>query len=391
MTLPLQLPDTPLAMRIRSINALATAATAALITAATACSAASDSSAGIITGYDDETPAEEIRGSVKNISLMQLETAPGCILQSVGKLVMEDSVIFVSDFDNLYSFDLSGKFLMKYGGKGNAENEYINLATFMLDPEGNVVIVDSYSGKLLTFSRDGGYIGCDRLDPELLRYVHDGAFTGSDTVFFSNYLYNDSHIAYTTVDLKARRKVGEVRCALATANTMVPVGRHPFSLAEGKSAVEYILPFATEIYSTDGAPVYDIQTAQRVIPEADLSEISDFSIMTYAKAMEDGDFMGFTDIFESDGQAILMCWNIGLTMVDKPAGTCRHWSLKSSDLPFTGLRYVNGSAGISAMMPYEIMPEAWDEFRTNYDITRNLEIDRDKNPVVIFFDIDMHP
>lgn len=370
-------------MRIMKIVKLLSALS--MISSVAACTSGSGDTAVSVQGYDDLQPMEAIRGSVKDISLVQLETAPGCLLSSVSKLMLADSAIFVSDFDNLYSFDLSGRFLAKYGEKGNSENEYINLSTFMLDPEGHVVIADSYSGKLLYYSKDGAYIRCERLDTELLRYAQNGAFIDSTTIFFSDYLYNQSGIAYTTVGLKDREPLGEVRFPVSTGNTMVPLGRHPFSMPAGGTDVRYILPFSTAIYSLAGATAYDILTSQNTLSESDLSGITDFSIMTYANAMEKGDFLGFTDIFESERSVILLCWNIDLTIIDKTAMTCVHSHPESSDLPFVGLRSVRDGLFASAVMPCEIMPDTWDKFRTDYNISANPEIDADKNPIVIFY------
>lgn len=104
-----------------------------------------------VTGYDTEVSAECLSSLISDFECLQLECKPECLLTNINKIEMTDSLLIISDMEHLFAFTKDGKFSHVFGAKGNAENEYIVIGTFMIDPEGKVVLVDPYSGKFIYF------------------------------------------------------------------------------------------------------------------------------------------------------------------------------------------------------------------------------------------------
>ncbi len=319
------------------------------------------------------------------MKILQLESNSDCILSSIQKLMKDDRAIYISDSQNLFSFDFSGKFLYKYGEKGNAENEYINLSTFMFDNDGNIVIADSYTGKLLTYSKEGEFLKCEKLDIDLIKYIQDGRYLDEYKIFISNYIYNEPHDLYSIIDIKENKRLGGKVCEITSQNTMEMIGRHPFTEAYGRNGVKYIFPFSSEIFAEDGEPVYNIFTSKSKLTAQELTEINDFSIMTYFNAMEKNEFMGFTDIFESGNKIILLCKNIGLTIIDKNNNSCRNYNLESYDFPFMNLWNFDQNQCLATIMPMALLPPKIDQFKKHYYISSDLPINYDGNPIIISY------
>lgn len=342
-----------------------------------------------VTGYDADIPMDSLRNRLEGISIVQLESQDDYMLEAIDKIVMDDSVIYVSDKKALYSFDLSGKFIRKFGERGKAENEYINLSTFMIDPEGNILIVDSYTGKTITFSPDGKYMRCDKYRPEQLKYVQNGRFIDDGYMLLSHYIYNDYNTVYSIVNPKNHECLKEIKCALRTLNVMEPIGRSPFTDNNSDNGYLYVLPFSAVIYSSDPSDNLDIITTRKVESQNALAEIDNFSIMTYFNVMQAGGFMGFTDIFDSPDNILLLCKNLGLTIINKNDLTCAHARMESYDYPFSNLYTSSGDTYLSAVDPSHIDPTSWKRFAEQYHITQPSSsyelIENNGNPIIITF------
>lgn len=127
-----------------------------------------------VTGYDTEVSAECLSSLISDFECLQLECKPECLLTNINKIEMTDSLLIISDMEHLFAFTKDGKFSHVFGAKGNAENEYIVIGTFMIDPEGKVVLVDPYSGKFIYFRQNGEFISSTKVDQSILMNIQDG-------------------------------------------------------------------------------------------------------------------------------------------------------------------------------------------------------------------------
>ena len=93
----------------------------------------------------------------ERVSMIQLETKDECLLNKPSKISINNDKIFLQDyFENLYVFDLNGKFLNKIGSKGKGPGEFIQLVGYDFDNKGNVFITDYH--KQLKYTSAGTFL-----------------------------------------------------------------------------------------------------------------------------------------------------------------------------------------------------------------------------------------
>jgi len=97
---------------------------------------------------------------VEEYMLIFLETTPACLIGSVNKIYVTDSLIYVMDNEFMHSifvFDLSGKFHFKVSAAGRGRFEYSFMDDFVLDEERKeILILDSQLKRLLVFDSVNG-------------------------------------------------------------------------------------------------------------------------------------------------------------------------------------------------------------------------------------------
>lgn len=283
----------------------------------------------IVSGYDKETKENGEGLDITSFRAIPLEYTEGSMLVSPHKVEIQDTAIIILDNNRVLVYDMEGHFRRQIGCQGNGNGEYVNLATFYTSGQ-NIILVDAFKSKLLKFTYDGKLVDFQEFKDAPFANTRSLEVISDSTLFAAEYLYNDSHRLYSIFNLATGLNTEVEKTPMRTDNTKEAVGRHPFTVKDNN--VSYIKPFDKNIYNLEGEPVLTIQTEQRILTDTELSEIDDFSIMTYAILMEERTFLGFTDIFETDNHIFLACMNLNYTVIDKRAYTCtRH----SYDIPET--------------------------------------------------------
>jgi hypothetical protein len=100
----------------------------------------------------------------KKITFIPLESDPKCLIQKVRKVELSESFIFVKDYNKLYLFDRSGKFLRQIGAEGRGPAEQTFLMNFCVDESRKEIYVISLPGKLDVFSLSGDHIKSTELN-----------------------------------------------------------------------------------------------------------------------------------------------------------------------------------------------------------------------------------
>lgn len=99
---------------------------------------------------------------------VKLETTEQSLFGEISKIMIYDGSIFILDAKNtksLLEFDLSGKFIRKYGAKGKGPHEYIRPKSFAIDEKENrILLFDDKNSKILFFNRDGSFFKAVRLN-----------------------------------------------------------------------------------------------------------------------------------------------------------------------------------------------------------------------------------
>jgi hypothetical protein len=101
--------------------------------------------------------------SVKNCSVVRLETNDNSLIGEINKIYVTDERIYVLDSDKakaLLVFDREGKYLMTIGSRGNGPGEYYTIDDFYIDEEKRQIsIFDANYRRILFYDWNGAYTG----------------------------------------------------------------------------------------------------------------------------------------------------------------------------------------------------------------------------------------
>ena len=92
----------------------------------------------------------------KRVEYIALESSPECVIGTINGLELCDSLVFVSDYDQLYVFSRNGKVLRKIGVKGNGPGEYSS-TRFCVD-RFNLTVQVNAGREMLIFDFNGNFI-----------------------------------------------------------------------------------------------------------------------------------------------------------------------------------------------------------------------------------------
>ena len=320
-------------------------------------------------------------------------------LGDIQKIFVEDSLIFISSDDNLYSFNMDGSLHARYGMKGRASNEYLYLSAYYIDTNSRqVCVIDGTQGKLLYFGYDGSFIRKAECNA-LKSLIYDVRLLSDGRLFVHNYIYNDSGLLYSIVDLKDG-SVRELKSVpFSTDNTAEFCGEHMCNIFDGK--LYYIAPFEPAIYVLDG----DKETSWRQIPGVDnvpgkneLKNITDFNFFKAFNMYNEDEFVGFTGLYET-GSFILMneLHEINYYIIDKSTGKQKRYRYSLEDdvktLPVKNIRaaYQDWFIGIGKVMSLMQLREDLPE-KTSDPFLKKFKDVADKttlesNPCLFFYKI----
>lgn len=96
--------------------------------------------------------------------IIALESGDDCMIGEIRNILVDDSLIFVYDGwnENVFVFNLEGKFLNKVGQKGHARNEYTSITYMSLDRElKQICLRDDDSQKLVFYDYQGHFLHCE--------------------------------------------------------------------------------------------------------------------------------------------------------------------------------------------------------------------------------------
>lgn len=224
-------------------------------------------------------------------------------------------------------FDGRGKFLSSIGRRGHGHGEYVNLATFYVESDDVVVLVDSYKGNLMRYGVDGTFKEEVKIGRSLVN-VQNAVLLNKDSLFVSNYIMNDQRGVYGILNLSTREMSTTADVRMSSDNVMMPVGRQSFSLYRGN--LKYVMPFDANVYDSRGE-CYRFATSKPMLSEDEQKKIKNFSMSSYVEPLKSNAFVGFTDIYETDRYLFTAFVDWEYTLLDKRTDQCRRYSYKLKD------------------------------------------------------------
>ena len=90
---------------------------------------------------------------------VQLETSDNCLIGVVNDIHLVNDKLFIQANNNVFVFDLNGKFISKVSRVGRGHGEYGKMAWFDVNPSNNEIsIYDVTSHRILVYSVEGDFI-----------------------------------------------------------------------------------------------------------------------------------------------------------------------------------------------------------------------------------------
>lgn len=111
--------------------------------------------------------------------IVVLETLDKSLLSEINRISMDDNTLFVLDgkLDNIFMFDINGKYINKIDRKGEGPGEYVQLNDFSIDTDKKqIILLCAIPEKRMYFTYNGEFIKEDRLHDFYSNLTTDGNY-----------------------------------------------------------------------------------------------------------------------------------------------------------------------------------------------------------------------
>lgn len=295
------------------------------------CQMSQDRMRGIeISGFDDKELANGDSLPLASFEVIPLETDTDCIITEVKKIIDMDSLFVLVTERRVMAFDRDGHYSRDFGERGRGTGEYLMVSTAYWDVWSRTLnVVDAIRRRFFSYALSGQLAATWKLNQENASLVNTAESYSPTRLFCANYLYNDQNEVFTILDLERNSQESVAKFAGRTDNTQEYTGRHPFSLHDGR--VTCIFPYSNvlkvyeEVSGEELAPTFTILTKEKILDKKEQAEIEDFGIMRYAEQMNNGTFVGFTDVFETENYYMLAFYNIYYVLIEKSTGQLKKY------------------------------------------------------------------
>ena len=120
----------------------------------------------------------------KRPEIIVLETTDESLLSDrISRIITDDSMLFIFDDmqDQVFVFDLNGKFINKINKKGQGPKEYVQICDFAIDKEKKQIILSAdIPAKLMYFSYDCTFLREESLTSFFSKFVKEGEIIYGD-------------------------------------------------------------------------------------------------------------------------------------------------------------------------------------------------------------------
>lgn len=344
-----------------------------------------------------EEPLQEVP-DYKHVEIIKLETSPSSLIGNVNRIEMNDSLIFVLEFEKLYIFTREGKFVSQISRKGEGPEEYIVLSSFYVDnKKQQVTIIDNYKNILINYDFRGKYLSTVSVPAKSFQSCHYTVLTEDNQLLCHNMMDMNDTEAYSLFDIdKQKVKKYFAYQPITVGDYMYPFSWHPMARA-GKD-IDIIMPLCDTIYTYSTAsssfePKYIIETPQKMIPKEKIRKNTPSYTEDICKLSEQGFFTGFTGIFETEAKVLLEYKDqgvvLGYFLFDK-SSKAGHYYLSCSSkedtvLPFFYTIYAYKNVFVGYAQPRDLL-----ELKNLQDeeIRESIkDLKEDDNPCLILYEL----
>lgn len=323
-------------------------------------------------------------------SMIPLESTDEIIIGRINKVELTDSLIFIFDMmqNNIFVFDLDGKYKYKIGEKGPGPQEYIRIMDFQLDESRNEIkLSDTGSKRIVTYNLQGDFLYAKRIEYYMYSFfpyksghwgVNGGQNTDGYDLIFEN---NENEIEHGFFPINAQLPL------MMTNNFFYNHGdlMYHFSFSNYIYKIEdqKLHPYIYVDFGSKGID-YDLMTDMtnnKIFNSSYLGKI--FNVFFHKEKI----FFTFVESFENSNEIKIYTCYVSLDTPSKPVifynREIKHAPEVIMDL-YSEISNVSKSKIIFQMIP-EHHPEDY------FDLFKNTEyegiITPDANPVLILYAI----
>jgi hypothetical protein len=329
--------------------------------------------------------------------MVQLETHEDALLGSINKIVIDsrNGDILASDTSvnqAVFRFDRNGKYILRYGKKGEGPGEYQRLLTFTQMADGKVAIFAI--GKRLIFEANGAFLReeftstndcyAESIGNKLYIYSLIGSSYSNKMVSILDAELNE-RARFHPLDHRLKKKIFFPNKALAVVN--------------GKLAVSELYDFKISLYDPYGQFEDEIQLPnqnhelnsywKKSAKELKDKKMSQTLFQTLRRARAIHGVGNVLHILESHPESKLIRSNI--------------WNLETNKIHcYDGVRLVNAGRDADYLSMSQLVgsddngligvcddPELFSRFKHRYPAATGIEFTDADNPVILFFELNI--
>ncbi len=343
-----------------------------------------------------------------------LETNDACLIESIRKIVIADSLIFVQDANSrILTFDLSGKFKRQIGLQGRGVGEYHYICSFYVDSLRNqVVLVNIGQDNLLEYNYNGEFVQEINLGERIKKsswgvdstlFDYSESFIGIEMVNDScavalHNLYQDFDYHFTVLNLNAMEVVGGVKQEFEFSSLLGSAAGMYFSSAAtpylsvdySDTIYRYVAPYTFE-------PAYLITSSKKRLDGKTLNSWSGMdNLQFFRKVSSEGYSRGVLMMMTSDSHLLTHCLDGDYqyrVVVDLNTGDVTKTNLSffaetdRAYLPFS-FQSTYGDGFVAVIKPTDMLECANDDYVKGHPELNSIcaTLNEDDNPIVgIYF------
>ena len=332
------------------------------------CNPVKEVSSKVVRNLNPSEEPLQVPPAYKNVEIIKLETTPSSLIGNIKRLEMNDSLIFVLEFDKLHIFTREGKFVSQIGRKGEGPDEYLVLSSFYIDNgKRQVTIIDNYKNTLINYNFKGKYVSTTSVPAKSFDSSNYTLLTEDNKLLNYNMMDMNDTKAYSIFDMD-KQKVERYFSyrPITVGNYMYPFSWHPMARV-GKD-IDVIMPLCDTIftYSVKSAsfePKYIVETPRKMAPKDKIRKNTPSYTEDLYNLDEQGYFTGFTGIFETDTKVLLeykkQGFVLGYFLFDKES-QAGHYYLRTSSkkdiiLPFFYTIYAYKNTFVGCAQPSDLL------------------------------------
>lgn len=335
----------------------------------------------------------------KHVEIIKLETSSSSLIDNINRIEMNDSLIFILEYEKLSVFTRDGKFVTQISRKGEGPDEYIVLNSFYVDNEKQqVTIIDNYKNIFINYDFYGKYLSTVSVPAGAFQSCHYTLLTEDNQLLSNNMMDMNDTKAYSLFNInKQKTKLYFSYQPITVGNYMYPFSWHP--MARDGEDIDVIMPLCDTIYTYSVAssffePKYIVETPQKMIPKNKIRKNTPSYTEDIRKLSEQGFFSGFTGIFETETKVLLEYKDQGVVMgyflFDKSSKAGYYylttWNKQYTTLPFFNTIYAYKNVFVGCAQPGDLLEL---ENLQDKEIRESIkDLKEDDNPCLVLYEFE---